>query len=79
MFKGSAKKRWMQIDIRKTNINICMDHKHRDFSLNDILTTGISNVRSKGKSGFDLKVDKDNFDALHFTFYEEDPFVFNRK
>ncbi|MBD8069795.1 hypothetical protein [Bacillus sp. PS06] len=79
VYVGTAKKRWIQIDISETNINICMDHDHGDLTVNDILLTGVPNERSKGKSGFDFKVDSKNFDAVHFTFYESDPFDFDRK
>ena len=79
VYVGSAKKRWMQIDIRETNINICMDHNHGDLTVDDVLTTGIPNERSRGKSGFNFKVDSKNFDAVHFTFYESDSFDFNRR
>lgn len=79
VYVGSAKKRWMQIDIRKTNLNICMDHNHGDLTVGDVLTTGIPNKRTRGKSGFDFKIDSSNFDAVHFTFYENDSFNFNRK
>lgn len=79
VYIGSAKKRWMQIDMRVTNINICMDHNHGDLSEQDVLKIGVPNKRSRGKSGFDLKVDSENFDAVHFTFYESDPFDFSKK
>lgn len=79
VYVGQARKRWMQIDIRETNINICMDHAHGDLTKEDVLITGVPNERSKGKSGFDFKVDSNNFDAVHFTFYESDPFDFDSK
>ncbi|WP_223702158.1 hypothetical protein [Sutcliffiella deserti] len=79
VYVSSVKKRWIQIDIRKTNINICMDHNHGDLSEEDVLITGVTNKRSRGKNGFDFKVDSQNFDAVHFTFYESDTFDFNRK
>lgn len=79
VYVGSAKKRWMQIDIRETNVNICMDHNHGDLSEENVLITGVPNKRIRGKSGFDFKIDSKNFDAVHFTFYESDPFEFDRK
>ncbi|WP_062353376.1 hypothetical protein [Bacillus kwashiorkori] len=79
VYVGSSKKRWMQIDIRETNINICMDHNHGDLTEEDVLLTGVPNKRSRGKNGFNFKVDSKNFDAVHFTFYENDPFDFGRK
>lgn len=79
VYVGTAGKRWMQIDIRDTNLNVSMDHRHGDLTMEDVLRTGIPKKRIKGKTAFNFKVDPTNFDAVHFTFYETDPYNFENE
>ena len=73
------RKRWMQVDVNPTYLAVAMDNLEGDLSLTDVSATGISQDRSSKKTSFKVTPSTESFGAVHFSFFEADPYDFTKQ